>query len=366
MRYVRAMKPGLAVIVLWAAACGSKEPAAGGRGSAIAPVRPAEAIALATVTHGNARLESVAAYLGGKLVDVDPAGLGIDDQGRVTPSSGSWHPVTARPPAGTATVVVVDSETPAAEVRTALAAFADRCVGFLGAQDRVPAAVMPDPCTARPNDAEEVELAVWVDKDKILVGLSRVNEVTEVSPRSLLEAALQQHKASAFFADRKDLVIAVHGDAMIGEVIELLDLAHGAGFTAARWVEPAQLPLEIAEGIGTNRPRPPGTVATVSIGQPDATGDLDPAIIRRYIKRNIQKITACYQKRLTGKPGLAGTVQTEFFITPSGKVSRATASGVDPEVASCVADVIKTIGFPKPKGDKGVQVAYPFVFRPVG
>jgi hypothetical protein len=107
-------------------------------------------------------------------------------------------------------------------------------------------------------------------------------------------------------------------------------------------------------------------VPTVSIGQPNAQGDLDKAIIRRYIKRNIQKITYCYEKQLLAKPGLSGTVQTQFFITPNGNVASSSGSGVDPEVANCVADVIKGIEFPKPKGGGGVQVNYPFTFRPAG
>jgi hypothetical protein len=107
-------------------------------------------------------------------------------------------------------------------------------------------------------------------------------------------------------------------------------------------------------------------VPTVSIGQPNAQGDLDKAIIRRYIKRNIQKITYCYEKQLLAKPGLSGTVQTQFFITPNGNVASSSGSGVDPEVANCVADVIRGIEFPKPKGGGGVQVNYPFTFRPAG
>ena len=104
----------------------------------------------------------------------------------------------------------------------------------------------------------------------------------------------------------------------------------------------------------------------VQIGQPTSNGDLDKAIIRRYIKRNIQKITYCYEKQLIAKPGLAGTVQTQFFIAPGGNVQSANASGVDGEVASCVADVLKSIEFPKPKGGGGVNVNYPFIFRPTG
>ena len=104
-------------------------------------------------------------------------------------------------------------------------------------------------------------------------------------------------------------------------------------------------------------------VPTVSIGQPNAQGDLDKAIIRRYIKRNQQKIQHCYEKELVSKPNLSGTVMTNFLISPQGTVTDSTGSGVDPVVASCVAAVIRAIEFPKPKGGGNVQVNYPFIFR---
>jgi hypothetical protein len=107
-------------------------------------------------------------------------------------------------------------------------------------------------------------------------------------------------------------------------------------------------------------------VPSVSIGQPTSSGDLDKAIIRRYINRNLAKIQYCYEKQLLAKPTLAGTVQTQFFITPAGIVASSTGNGVDPEVSSCVADVIKNIEFPKPKGGGSVQVNYPFIFRSSG
>ncbi len=105
------------------------------------------------------------------------------------------------------------------------------------------------------------------------------------------------------------------------------------------------------------------SVPTLSIGQPNVQGDLDKAIIRRYIKRNIQKIQYCYEKQLLAKPAIQGTVATQFVISPLGTVSKASASGVDPEVSSCVQRVISTIEFPKPKGGGSVQVNYPFTFR---
>ncbi len=122
-------------------------------------------------------------------------------------------------------------------------------------------------------------------------------------------------------------------------------------------------------GVGSGRGGMRGrqsSVPQVRIGQPQSVGDLDKAIIRRYIKRNIQKITYCYEKQLLARPGLEGTVGTQFFISPNGTVASSAAKGVDDEVASCVAAVIKAIEFPKPKGGGGVQVNYPFNFRPTG
>jgi hypothetical protein len=102
------------------------------------------------------------------------------------------------------------------------------------------------------------------------------------------------------------------------------------------------------------------------IGQPQAVGDPDKAIIRRYVKRNIQKIQYCYEKELLAKSNLSGTVQTQFFITPNGNVASSTGSGVDPNVANCVASVIKGIEFPKPKGGGIAVITYPWILRASG
>lgn len=106
----------------------------------------------------------------------------------------------------------------------------------------------------------------------------------------------------------------------------------------------------------------PGRVPTTSFGLPSATGELDRLTIRYSIRQRIQNIQSCYENQLRSKPTLAGTVVVQFYILPSGKVASATASGVDPAVASCVADVIKAIVFPRPRRG-GVAVNYPFAFR---
>ncbi len=102
----------------------------------------------------------------------------------------------------------------------------------------------------------------------------------------------------------------------------------------------------------------------VRIGQPTAQGDLDKNIIRRYIRRQLPKITYCYEKELLARPTLEGTVVVQFMIDPQGKVGASEADGVDKKVSACVAGVIRSIEFPKPKGGGMVKVTYPFTFRP--
>lgn len=120
-------------------------------------------------------------------------------------------------------------------------------------------------------------------------------------------------------------------------------------------------------GIGYGRGGSRGKikVPTVSTGAPSAsTTGLDKAIIRRYIRRNVAKITLCYENQLLRKPKLSGTVVATFTIEKTGLVTKSTASGLDADVASCVANVIGAIEFSKPQGGGVVEVKYPFTFRP--
>ncbi len=119
--------------------------------------------------------------------------------------------------------------------------------------------------------------------------------------------------------------------------------------------QPTDVPPPMPDGP------PPST--SLSIGLPTATGDLDKAIIRRYIKRNSQKLAYCYDKELLAKPTLQGTIVASFEIAEDGKVAAARAKGFDTTVAECVTTVIKAIEFPKPKGGK-VTVTYPLGFAP--
>ncbi len=120
-------------------------------------------------------------------------------------------------------------------------------------------------------------------------------------------------------------------------------------------------------GPGRTRGRGmPGHVAQSPrpvLGQATGTGDLDQATIRRYIKRNIEKLSYCYEHEMLAHPGIEGTISAHFFISPTGSVTGSTASGFDDTVAKCVGDVIGNIEFPRPRGGGGVQVNYPFTFH---
>ncbi len=123
----------------------------------------------------------------------------------------------------------------------------------------------------------------------------------------------------------------------------------------------------IGGGAGGMRGRV-AKVPNVTIGNATATGDLDKNTIRRYVRQKLPLITYCYEKQLVTKPSLAGTVVTAFTIDGNGRVISVRAGGMgNGDVENCVADIIKSIQFPKPTGGGIVNVtSYPFSFRASG
>lgn len=110
----------------------------------------------------------------------------------------------------------------------------------------------------------------------------------------------------------------------------------------------------------------PGHTPTLPHGyEPAISGsDYSKSIIRRYIMRYREQLGYCYEKQLLVHPTMAGQVTAAFFIGPAGVVQSSSAKGLDPEVASCISTVISMIAFPPPRDGGGVQVNYPFTFRP--
>ena len=116
-------------------------------------------------------------------------------------------------------------------------------------------------------------------------------------------------------------------------------------------------------GVGPGLPGHVPMVPNVVIPQPRAVGDLDKAIIKRYVNREKEKIAYCYESELLAHPGMQGDITVQFFIAPDGSVQSSTGQGFNDNVARCVAGVVHAISFPAPHDGGGVQVNYPFHFH---
>lgn len=122
-------------------------------------------------------------------------------------------------------------------------------------------------------------------------------------------------------------------------------------------------PGTIGGGAPRRDPMPP--IAT--LGAIEATGgDLDKAIIRRYLRRYLNRLAYCYEKEQLAKPKLKGKLAITFAIDAEGKVSSSSAKGVDPEIERCAGEVLEAIQFPKPKNGKQVEVKSSVVYAPRG
>jgi hypothetical protein len=136
---------------------------------------------------------------------------------------------------------------------------------------------------------------------------------------------------------------------------DLLETRHPAN-PPKKTGNPASPPLP------AGRPaNPPNAIAATPGG---VLGELDRSLIQHYIGLHRSQVRHCYEKRLMANPTLAGTVTVQFTITPEGVVGDSTADGMDDEVSSCVAGVIKHIEFPRSGG--GIAVKTPFRFVPSG
>jgi hypothetical protein len=101
----------------------------------------------------------------------------------------------------------------------------------------------------------------------------------------------------------------------------------------------------------------------IVVGQPNAQGDLDKALIRKVVRAAQATLLACYTTALVDRPELQGTVNVQFIIDNAGTPRAANGVGVAPVLATCVADAIGRMTFPQPKGGGIVQVNYPFTFH---
>jgi hypothetical protein len=104
-------------------------------------------------------------------------------------------------------------------------------------------------------------------------------------------------------------------------------------------------------------------VPEVDVGRPRSRGGLDPAIVRQRIRSQRSRLRACYERALAASPGLGGTVDVAFQISPGGAVQGARAAGVSPEVSACVLAAVLTLRFPRTEDGGYASVEYPITFE---
>ena len=109
-----------------------------------------------------------------------------------------------------------------------------------------------------------------------------------------------------------------------------------------------------------------GTVLTVlalgGLAAADDRGDIDHALLEKQFEQHRSEIRVCYEHELVAAPKLAGHVVLTFTIARSGKVSEASADGLNPAMAACLAGVAKHFTFPASTAD--ARIAYPLSFVP--
>jgi hypothetical protein len=116
---------------------------------------------------------------------------------------------------------------------------------------------------------------------------------------------------------------------------------------------------DISSGFDDHPSPPPKHILPqVGLESPEIRGNLEKAVLRRYMTEKIQHIARCYEQELAGNPALNGTVTVDFMITASDGVATATATGMA-KVDACIAAEVKKIQFMRPHDGATVQVIWP-------
>jgi hypothetical protein len=95
-------------------------------------------------------------------------------------------------------------------------------------------------------------------------------------------------------------------------------------------------------------------------------GEIDPALIERYIKQNRYQLQLCYELALRRNEAASGTMEWRWRIDSRGVISDVAlvASAIkDQSMIQCIQRKISAWSFPRPRRGS-VEVSYPFEFSP--
>ncbi len=94
-------------------------------------------------------------------------------------------------------------------------------------------------------------------------------------------------------------------------------------------------------------------------------GSLDPKIIDRILREHMPQFRHCYQGELSRNANARGSINMDFTIGSSGRVSATNSSAggnISRKTTGCIDSVLSRIQFPAPKGGGVVDVTKPLSF----
>lgn len=96
-------------------------------------------------------------------------------------------------------------------------------------------------------------------------------------------------------------------------------------------------------------------------------GSMDPELLRKILREYLPQFRHCYQKELERNDSAKGVIDLNFRILGNGKVGniniQAKGGGFSRAGKGCMANVLKLIDFPKPKGGGVVDIRQPLNFQ---
>lgn len=97
------------------------------------------------------------------------------------------------------------------------------------------------------QEQEQVRASILIQENVIWVGLSRINEFTQIPKKGEtynweeLKTVLDNHKKSSYFTDREDIEVAAEDKISYQTIISTMDIAIAAGFIDVGLADPGSL-----------------------------------------------------------------------------------------------------------------------------
>ena len=122
-------------------------------------------------------------------------------------------------------------------------------------------------------------------------------------------------------------------------------------------------------GCGSNTPPPqqpePEPAAATPSGDPKGSiygGSIAPVEVKKAITEHRAEYKACYHSLLEKDKKASGKVVLRITVGEDGKVEDTVImneTSLPNETANCIADIVRTITFPKPTGCRA-RITYPW------